>query len=286
MGPADERVWSLAGGRTLALGGLTRVMGILNVTDDSFSDGGRYRDFGKAVARGLEMAERGADIIDVGGESTRPGSLPVPEGEEIDRTVPVIAELCRRTDTPVSIDTTKAAVARAALDAGAAIINDISGFTFDAEMPGLAAESGAGLVVMHIRGTPETMQQDPRFGDVLAEVRDELRERTGRLLELGVAPKQIVIDPGIGFGKRFEDNLVLLAGLREFDELGFPVLAGCSRKSFLGQISGRDPADRLFETVATSVLAAAAGCHIVRVHDVEANVRALKAAGTVLGSCR
>jgi dihydropteroate synthase len=282
--PPAHRVWKLAGGRELALGGRPRVMGILNVTPDSFSDGGAFIERDRAVAHGLEMVRQGADIIDVGGESTRPGAGEVSVEEELERTVPVVAELARRLPVPVSIDTTKAAVARAALDAGAAIINDISGFIFDPAMPELAVRSKAGLVVMHIRGTPRTMQLAPSYEDTVAEVCAELEERVQVLLAVGADPERIVVDPGIGFGKTVADNVLLLAFLRELAEPGYPVLLGCSRKSFLGALSNRPVDDRLIETVAATVLAAAAGCHVIRVHDVEENVRALEIAAAVLGA--
>jgi len=280
--PPDHRVWKLAGGRELPLGGRPRVMGILNVTPDSFSDGGEFFDKDRAVARGLEMVRQGADIIDVGGESTRPGARKVSVEEELARTVPVVAELSRQALVPISIDTTKAAVARAALEAGASIVNDISGFTLDPGMPETAVRGKAGLVVMHIRGTPETMQLAPSYGDTVAEVRAELGARVKALLEAGAEPARIAVDPGVGFGKTGRDNVLLLAALRELGELGYPVLLGCSRKSFLGSISGRAVDDRLFETIATTVLAAVAGCHVIRVHDVEENVRALKIVDAVV----
>jgi dihydropteroate synthase len=281
------RRWKLAGGSELSLGGRTLVMGILNVTPDSFFDGGCFNDTDggldseKAIAHGLRMAAAGADIIDVGGESTRPGAAPVAAAEELERTIPVVAGLVRRCPVPISIDTTRAVVARAALGKGARIINDISGFTADSAMPGLAVESGAGLVVMHIRGTPRTMQENPHYDDTCADVRQELEERVRLLREAGVEPGRIVIDPGIGFGKTVEDNLRLLRNLCDLGA-GYPLLVGCSRKSLLGAISGRKVHDRLVETVATSVLAAASGCSIVRVHDVEENRRALAVVEAVL----
>ncbi len=279
-----ECLWKICRNGEVSLGRRPRIMGILNVTPDSFFDGGRYLDSEKAIARGLEMTRQGADILDVGGESTRPGSQPVFLETELERTIPVIAALAEKTDLPISIDTSKAAVAAAALEAGAAIINDISGFSFDRDMARLAVESGAGLVVMHIRGTPADMQRSPGYQDTLLEVRRELGEKVRNLVDLGADPARIVVDPGIGFGKRFEDNLRLLGRLEEFHEMGHPLLVGCSRKSFLGTISDREASDRLFETVAASVLVAAAGCHIVRVHDVEENLRALRVAEAVLGA--
>ncbi len=273
--PAEERIWRLAEGGRLRFGRAPLIMGILNVTPDSFSDGGRWFDRHKAIARGKEMAAQGAHIIDVGGESTRPGSKRTTVEEELDRTVPVIAALHKATDCPLSIDTTRAAVARAALDAGASIINDISGFAFDPAMAHLAAESGAGLVVMHIRETPETMQHAPSYGDTFAEVSEELSQRVAPLLDLGVDRASVVIDPGIGFGKRQDDNLCLLARLEELGR-DYPVLVGCSRKSFLGAIGGREVDDRLPETIATTIWAAMARCAVVRVHDVDENRRALR----------
>ncbi len=269
-----ERIWRLAKGKELLLGRSPRIMGILNVTPDSFSDGGQWFDRHKAVARGTEMAAQGAHIIDVGGESTRPGSKGTTVDEELERTVPVIESLAATVDCPLSIDTTRAAVAEAALCAGASIINDISGFTFDPAMAPLAAESGAGLVVMHIRGTPETMQRAPSYDDALAEVGRELNQRIAPLLQLGVSSDSVVVDPGIGFGKRLEDNLELLANLGDLGR-DYPVLVGCSRKSFLGAITGSEVNDRLPETIATTIWAAMALCAVVRVHDVAENRRAL-----------
>lgn len=273
-GEPQVRIWRLAGERRLELGASPRIMGILNVTPDSFSDGGKWFDRDRAIAHGREMAAQGAHIIDVGGESTRPGSGRTTVDDELDRTVPVIEALAGAIDCPLSIDTTRAAVARAAVDAGASIINDISGFTFDRDMAPLAVESGAGLVVMHIRGTPDTMQDAPSYGDTFAEVRGELEQRIAPLLDLGVDPACVMVDPGIGFGKRQEDNLRLLARLEELGR-DYPVLVGCSRKSFLGAIGGREVDDRLPETIATTIWAALAHCSVVRVHDVDQNRRAL-----------
>lgn len=281
-GPAAGEIWKLAGGRTLLLQGRCRIMGVLNVTPDSFSDGGCWVDPVKAVERGLEMERQGADIIDVGGESTRPGAAPVDVEEEIRRTLPVVTELSRRAGIPVSIDTRRSRVAEAALDAGAAVINDVSGFTFDARMPGIAARSRAGLVVMHSRGRPRTMQENPGYGDTVAEVKEELLERIAMLLDVGVDRSAVVVDPGIGFAKTFGDNLRILADLRSLGDLGFPLLIGCSRKSFLGAICNREAPDRRIETVATSVIAAFHRCRIVRVHDVAENLRALEVVQAVL----
>ena len=274
--------WELAGGRILRLGGRPRLMGVLNVTPDSFSDGGCYTEPERAVEHAAAMALAGADLIDVGGESTRPGAEPVSTEEEIDRTLPVVRAVVERVDVPVSIDTTKAEVAAAALDAGASVVNDVSGCAFDPRMAGLVADRGAGVVVMHIRGEPRTMQESPAYEDTTAEVCLELRERIARLLDAGVPPRRMVLDPGIGFGKRQEDNLRLLSAVGELRSLGFPLLLGCSRKSFLGRITGRAPSERVFETAALSALAAWTGVHLLRVHDVGENRRAVETAWAVL----
>ncbi|MFO7732847.1 MAG: dihydropteroate synthase, partial [Candidatus Aminicenantes bacterium] len=213
-------------GRRFLLGPRTWLMGVINVTPDSFSDGGRYFEAGRAVERGLELVAQGADIVDVGGESTRPGSLPVAEDEELRRVVPVIESLKRRTDALLSVDTVKSAVARAALEAGADIVNDTSALRFDPAMAGVVARAGAGLVLMHMKGTPLTMQQDPRYGDVLAEIAAFLAERVRAAEESGIARDRIIVDPGIGFGKTFEDNLLLLRRQERFQEIGRPLLLG------------------------------------------------------------
>lgn len=270
-------------GRRFLLGPRTWIMGVINVTPDSFSDGGRYFDTERAVARGLELAADGADILDVGGESTRPGSLPVPEAEELRRVVPVIGALRKRTTCLLSVDTTKAAVAHAALDAGADIVNDTSAFRFDPAMPGEVARSGAGVILMHMQGTPLTMQQSPRYGDLLDEIRAFLGERI-RVAEAAAIPRErIIVDPGIGFGKTFEDNLVLLRRQEVFRELGRPLLLGFSRKAFLGRLLGLPPEERLEGTIAAAVLSVERGAHILRVHDVGPVVRAVRAAEAILG---
>jgi len=273
--PPRKCLWQLSEGRSLALGGCTKIMGILNVTPDSFSDGGHFLDTQRAVDRGLEMAQQGAAIIDVGGESSRPGADPVSLDDELERTIPVVSELAARTESPISIDTTKYEVAKAALKAGAAIINDISGFSFDPRMAGLAAATRAGAVVMHMRGIPRTMQQNPSYADTVVEVCRELGRKVAKLLDAGVGSGQIVVDPGIGFAKAAADNLRILAHLEALDTLGYPLLLGCSRKSFLGAGGVKVASDRLPETLATSVVAALCGCHLVRVHDVAENRRAL-----------
>jgi dihydropteroate synthase len=274
--------WKLKEGRLLDLSCRPRLMGILNVTPDSFSDGGSFFSMAEAVAHGKAMARAGAVILDVGGESTRPGSEPVHTDEEIRRTVPVIEALSRETEALISIDTTKAKVAEAALEGGASIINDISGLAFDPAMAPLAARTGAGVVLMHIQGKPGNMQKNPFYEDTLAEVCAVLRARLAATLEAGIEPDRIVLDPGIGFGKRFEDNLRLLAGLSELRSLGFPLLLGVSRKAFLGTITGRDAPDRILETASVTVLAAQAGVPLLRVHDVAENRIALQVADAIL----
>jgi dihydropteroate synthase len=270
-------------GRRFLLGPRTWIMGIINVTPDSFSDGGRYFDTERAIARGLELAADGADILDVGGESTRPGSLPVPEAEELRRVVPVIGALRKQTSGLLSVDTTKAAVARAALDAGADIVNDTSAFRFDPAMPGEVARSGAGVILMHMQGTPLTMQRSPRYGDLLDEVRAFLGERIRVAEAAGIPRERVVVDPGIGFGKTFEDNLVLLRRQEFFHELGRPLLLGFSRKAFLGRLLGLPPEERLEGTIAAAVLSVERGAHILRVHDVGPVARAVRAAEAILG---
>ena len=244
------------------------VMGVLNVTPDSFSDGGEFFDAAKAIEHGVQMAADGAAIIDVGGESTQPGSDAVPAAEQIRRVVPVVKGLCEKVGVPVSIDTKDFEVAAAALDAGAAIINDITALS-DERMGELAAERGVSVVLMHIQGTPATMQAEPSYDDVVGEVLEYLVGRAKRAEELGIAKVRIFIDPGIGFGKTVEHNLSLLRNIEKFVASGYRVLVGTSRKSFIGKITGKEkPSDRIFGTAATVALCAAAGVSIVRVHDV------------------
>lgn len=244
------------------------VMGVLNVTPDSFSDGGRWIDPGAAVARGRELAAAGADVVDVGGESTRPGAVPVDEAEECRRVLPVVAALAPT--VRVSVDTTKAGVARAALAAGASMVNDVS-----ASLAGVAAEGGAAWVAVHRRGTPRTMQDDPCYTDVVTEVREFLLERAGAAEDAGVT--EVWVDPGIGFGKTAAHNLALLRALGSLVELGWPVLVGTSRKSFLGSLGGgAPPDDRLAGSLATAVHAWDQGAAMVRVHDVVATVQAAR----------
>jgi dihydropteroate synthase len=265
----------------LSFGGRALVMGILNVTPDSFSDGGIYPDKDKAVARGLDMAAEGADILDIGGESSRPGSQPVSAKVEIERVVPVIRALRREIDLPISIDTTKAAVARAALEAGAGIVNDISALRFDPDMAATAARFGAAVILMHMQGTPRTMQDAPHYEDVLGEVRGFLKDRIHAVVEAGLPEESLIVDPGIGFGKRIEDNLALIDGLDAFLDLGRPICVGVSRKAFIGRILDLPVSDRLEGTIAAAVLCADRGAHILRVHDVGAVRRALRVAEAV-----
>jgi len=270
-------------GRRFLLGPRTWLMGVVNVTPDSFSDGGRFFDRDKAIARGLELAAEGADILDVGGESTRPSSLPVPEAEELRRVVPVIEALRKRTSALLSIDTTKAAVARAALDAGADIVNDTSAFRFDPAMPGEVARAGAGAVLMHMQGTPRTMQESPHYDDLLGEIGAFLAERIRLAEAAGIPQERLIVDPGIGFGKTFEDNLELLRRQEAFHDLGRPLLMGFSRKSFLGRILDRPAGERLEGTIAAAVLSVERGAHILRVHDVGPVARAVRTAEAILG---
>ena len=278
------------GGRVLDLGRRTCVMGILNVTPDSFSDGGRFFDAGAAVGQGERLAADGADLIDVGGESTRPFADPVPPEEEIRRVVPVIRELAARIPVPISIDTTKPEVARRALSAGAAMVNDISGLHLDPQLAAAAAEYDAPLVLMHMRGEPRTMQVDPRYDDLIGDIRAYLLEGVERAERMGLARSRLIVDPGIGFGKTGAHNLELIRRLPEFAGIGLPILVGVSRKAFIRRLvkpaDVKDiPAD--LPVVATGTQAAVAasvlnGAHIVRVHDVAATVATVKVVDAIL----
>ena len=259
-----------------------RIMGIVNVTPDSFSDGGEWFERDAAIAHGRQLAEQGASILDVGGESTRPFSDPVPEDEERARVVPVIAALAD-TGAQLSVDTMKLAVARAALDAGATFVNDVTAFRHDPALAGLVAERGCDCCLMHMLGDPRTMQVDPRYDDVVSEVKAFLEARAAFAVAEGVDEAHITIDPGIGFGKTVAHNLELLRRLDEFLALGFPVLVGTSRKGFLGRLVGReDPHDRVAATVATNVLALERGASLFRVHDVAATADALAVTAATL----
>jgi dihydropteroate synthase len=257
-------------------------MGIVNVTPDSFSDGGMFDDAQEAVAHGARLADDGADLVDVGGESTRPGAEPVAAAEERRRVVPVIEGLrAARPELPISIDTRHAAVAADALAAGATIVNDVSGGA-DEEMLPIVAKAGAGLVLMHMRGEPGTMQDAPLYEDVVAEVHEYLRERVEAAIFVGIDADRLCVDPGIGFGKNVDHNLQLLRSIRRFGDLDAAVLVGASRKRFIGTLTGADdPRDRLEGSLAAAILAAASGADIVRVHDVAETVRALRVADAV-----
>jgi len=259
----------------------TIVMGIINATPDSFSDGGLFATKEEAVARAMRLIEEGADIIDLGGESTRPGSDPVDAAEEIRRVVPVLEEIRRRSDVPLSVDTRKAVVAEAALVAGANVVNDVSALG-DPEMAPLVAKTGAGLIVMHMLREPKTMQDDPVYRDVLEEVNTFLRERVDRAVAAGIARENIAVDPGIGFGKTLEHNLAIMKHLRVFGRDGLPIAVGPSRKRFIGMLTGAEVGDRLPGTLAAVVMAVAKGAHILRVHDVAATVQATQTARAIL----
>ena len=274
---ATSAAWRVRG-RALPLRPVPLLMGIVNVTPDSFSDGGRFLDPDVAVEHGLALVEEGAAILDVGGESTRPGAEPVDAEAEIERVLPVVEGLVGSADVPVSIDTTKQEVARAALDAGAAFVNDVSALRFSPAIAELAAETGAGLVLMHMKGEPRTMQDDPVYDDLYGEIGDALEAAARRAVHAGVSREAIVIDPGIGFGKTRADNDRLLAGVERLAGRGWPVLIGHSRKSFLdpGKGSGGvPPAERIPESLAAGLLAAISGAAILRVHDVAEHARAL-----------
>ena len=245
----------------------THIMGILNVTPDSFSDGGKYLNFEQAVVQGLKLAEDGADFIDVGGESTRPGSEPVSVEEEIRRVVPVIKALSKKVNIPISIDTYKSDAANAALQAGAVIVNDISAMTFDAKMASVVAKYRASIILMHMKDTPKTMQENPIYENVTKEVKQFLSERLFAAKKAGI--EQMIVDPGIGFGKMFEHNIQLLRELRSFTSFGYPLLVGPSRKTFLGAILHLPTNERIEGTAAAVTSAIMNGAHIIRVHDVK-----------------
>jgi len=254
--------------RTLMLGKRTLLMGVLNVTPDSFSDGGLFFDKEKAISHGLRMVEEGADIIDIGGESTRPGAKPLELEEELLRVIPVIESLAKRIDVPISIDTYKSAVAERAIGAGAGIINDISGLHFDPTLAQIAVKEDTPLVLMHIRGIPETMQKGIHYDSLFSEILRYLRDSIQRAESVGLDPQQIIVDPGIGFGKTVEDNLLIIKNLHEFRILGKPILLGTSRKSFIGKILKADAGDRLEGTLSSIAIGVLNGAHIIRSHDV------------------
>jgi len=270
MAESAPRVWQ-AGPFRLVRRRSPVLMGVVNVTPDSFSDGGRFLEPGTALRHGLSLVEDGADVLDVGGESSRPGALPVDVDEEIRRIAPVVKELRRRTEIPISVDTTKAAVARAALELGADIVNDISGLRSDPEMLPFLATQGCGVVLMHMQGEPRTMQVAPHYEDVVREVRGWLEERYRSFVHAGIAPQRIVLDPGIGFGKRYADNLDLLRGLDALRLDERPLLVGASRKAFLGWLLAEpEPLARLEGDLAVSLHCHRLGVEILRLHDVRA----------------
>jgi dihydropteroate synthase len=257
-------------GGDLQVGERTLVMGVLNCTPDSFSDGGRFLQPAEAIEHGLLMAEQGADIIDVGGESSRPGADAISPDEELRRVIPIIAGLATRLEIPISVDTSKAQVAEQAIEVGAQIINDISGLGFDPQMPSVAARFDTPLIIMHIKGNPRTMQQAPHYTDVIGEIIASLRAGLERAEQHGVDPHQVIVDPGIGFGKRVEDNLSILNRLDELAVLERPILIGTSRKSFIGAVLDQAIDQRMIGTLATVAVSVLRGAHIVRVHDVPA----------------
>ena len=255
--------------RELTMHNRPLVMGIVNVTPDSFSDGGKFHEANIAIKHGLQLAADGADILDIGGESTRPYSTPVSADEELRRTIEVVRGLREQCDIPISIDTSKATVAAAAIDAGAEIINDITGLAGDAAMISVACDSQAGICAMHMQGTPQTMQDDPRYESVVDDILRYLKQRRDALVEAGVELERICLDPGIGFGKTHQHNLTLMANASHFHELGCPLLVGHSRKGFIGKLLGDKDADRTAATVGAALSLAAQGVQIIRVHDVK-----------------
>jgi dihydropteroate synthase len=262
--------------RRIEFGQLPRIMGIVNVTPDSFSDGGRHFTPSQAVEHALRLVEDGADILDIGGESTRPYSQPIPEEEELTRVIPVIEALVKRVMTPISIDTSKSAVAAAALEAGAEIINDVTGLEGDPQMPDVAMRFRAGVCAMHMQGTPQTMQDDPHYENIVADIYGYLRQRDEALQSMGISADHICLDPGIGFGKTHEHNITLLQNCEKFMQLGRPILIGHSRKGFIGKIVGDKGGDRSAGSVGVSLALALKSIPILRVHDVRSTRHALQ----------
>jgi len=277
-----ERIWKVCN-RAVDVSRHGLIMGVLNVTPDSFSDGDEFLSGEKATERGLQMAAEGAHIIDVGGESTRPGSQPIPADEELRRVLPVIEDLRRKLDVTISIDTSKAEVARAAIEAGASVVNDVTGGRGDEQMLPLVAETKAALIIMHMQGTPATMQIQPRYADVVAEISEFFRQQYARAIGLNIDPMAIAFDPGIGFGKTLEHNLELLAQLERLRTQDRPLVVGVSRKSFLGKLIGSpEIRERLVPGVALNAILRARGGDVFRVHDVKENVYALRATEALL----
>ncbi len=254
----------------------TYTMGILNLTPDSFSDGGSYTDVDSAIERAKKMVEEGVDIIDVGAESTRPGADYIEEEEELRRILPVVERLVSEIDIPISIDTYKSRIAEECIKAGAHIINDIKGLKGDPNMAKIIAKYGVSVIIMHIQGTPKNMQKNPEYDDIIEDIKGSLGESVEIALKAGVSPENIILDPGIGFGKTFRDNLEIIKKLCEFKKLEYPILIGASRKGFIGEILGTPPLDRLEGNLAVAVISAYNGASIIRVHEVKETVRALK----------
>ncbi|MGI8980346.1 MAG: dihydropteroate synthase [Pirellulaceae bacterium] len=281
MPPSRATTWQLRTKR-LTFGAQPLLMGIVNVTPDSFSDGGQYLGCEAAMEHGLKLLDEGAAILDIGGESTRPYSTPVDEHEELKRVLPVVEGIHRaRPEAILSIDTSKVAIARAAIAAGAEIINDVTGLTGDPEMIAFARDSQAGVCAMHMQGTPQTMQDNPTYTDIVAEIHDYLRQRRDTLLAAGIDRNRICLDPGIGFGKTQEHNVTLMASCHRFHDLGQPLLVGHSRKGFIGKLLGDKDAPRLFGTLGSALALAAQGVQVIRVHDV----RPLREALSLFAAC-
>ncbi len=277
-----ERIWKI-GDRVFNVSRQGLIMGVLNVTPDSFSDGGKFFAREKAIERGMAMAAEGAHIIDVGGESTRPGAEPIAAEEELRRVIPVIEKLRAKIDVAISIDTSKSGVARAAIQAGASIVNDVTGGRGDEEMLPLVAETNTAFIIMHMQGTPRTMQNQPRYADVVLEIADFFRQQYARAIVYNIDPMAIAFDPGIGFGKTLDHNLELLAHLEQFRVHDRPVVVGVSRKSFLAKlIDSLDVGDRLAPAVALTALLRARGADVFRVHEVKENVSALRVSEAIL----
>ncbi len=281
-GKGDEDFKLRCGKYELRLGRRTHIIGILNVTPDSFSNGGLYHLPDRAIRRGEEMVEEGADLIDVGGESTRPGSLPISIDEELRRVIPVVKELVKKLKVPISIDTYKAEVARRALDVGVHMVNDISGLRDKSNLAKVVAEFDGPVVIMHMQGTPGNMQDNPHYGSVVPEIISFLREAARRALLSGIKREKIIVDPGIGFGKRTKHNLEIIKNLREFRSLSLPILIGVSRKSLIGDVLGLPVEDRLEGTAAAVVCSIMGGAHILRVHDVMPMVRVARMVDAIL----
>jgi dihydropteroate synthase len=282
LGVSDRKTYELKiRGRAFELGRRTLVMGILNITPDSFSDGGRYAGYEDAVSHASELISQGADILDVGGESTRPGSDPVPLDVELERVIPVIGAVREKSDIPISVDTNKAEVARRAVEAGADIINDISSLQFDPDMPRVVARSGAPLILMHMLGTPRTMQKNPVYSSLISEVIAFLENSIRFAVSKGIDREQIIVDPGVGFGKTVAHNLSIIRNLEAFSCLDRPVLLGASRKRFIGSVLGRLEGERELGTAVANAFGVAGGAHILRVHDVSYHREAIEMADAI-----